>query len=197
MPNIPVQRRHEAASAATDRLAVPSWRQSISFSRWGECGAALPAAGARTAAPGGGAVTPVRDDVRKVHGVLLDSLQALIGRQVEAVAPEAQQCLAVASVAGVQFTAVEVAVGLQCPMEDVEGLCDSLCQQGPFLVAHERVSVWASRRSPAGRLQSPACRRRVTTAAPSRSRPWPPRWPTWTAATRVAGPAPRESSRGF
>ena len=77
----------------------------------------------------------LRDDVHTLDGVLPDSLQALIGRQVEAVAPEAQQCLAVASVAGMQFTAAEVAAGLQRPMEDVEGICDGLCQQGQFLVA--------------------------------------------------------------
>jgi hypothetical protein len=68
--------------------------------------------------------------VRALDEVLPDSLQALIGRQVEAVVPEAQQCLAVASVAGVQFTAAEVAAGLQRPIEDVEGICDGLCQQG-------------------------------------------------------------------
>jgi hypothetical protein len=68
--------------------------------------------------------------VRALDEILPDSLQALIGRQVEAVAPEAQQCLAVASVAGVQFTAAEVAAGLQRPIEDVEGICDGLCQQG-------------------------------------------------------------------
>jgi predicted ATPase len=39
----------------------------------------------------------------------------------------------------VQFTAAEVAAGLQRPLEDVEGLCDGLCQQGQFLVAHEVV----------------------------------------------------------
>jgi predicted ATPase len=60
----------------------------------------------------------LRDDVHTLDGVLPDSLQALIGRQVEAIAPEAQQCLAVASVAGVQFTAAEVAAGLQHSMED-------------------------------------------------------------------------------
>lgn len=195
MPNIPVQRRHEAAFGATNRLAAPSWRQSFSSSRWGEGSAAPHLEHGLLLLVG--EQWRLCDDVRTLDGVLLDSLQALIGRQVEAVAPEAQQCLAVASVAGVQFTAVEVAVGLQCPMEDVAGLCDSLCQQGSFLVVQERVSVWASRRSSAGRLQSPACRRRVATAAPSRSRPWSPRWPAWTAATRVAGPAPRESSRGL
>src|SRR5262249_15208440 len=79
----------------------------------------------------------LRDDVGTLDKVLPDSLRALIGRQVEAVAPEAQQCLAGASVAGVQCTAAEVAAGLQRPMEDVEGLCDDLCQQGQFLVAHE------------------------------------------------------------
>jgi DNA-binding winged helix-turn-helix (wHTH) protein/predicted ATPase len=81
----------------------------------------------------------LHDDVHTLDEVLPDSLRALIGRQVEAVAPETQQCLAVASVAGVQFTAAEVAAGLQCPIEDVEGLCDGLCQQGQFLVAHEVV----------------------------------------------------------
>jgi DNA-binding winged helix-turn-helix (wHTH) protein/predicted ATPase len=81
----------------------------------------------------------LRDDVHTLDGILPDSLQALIGRQLEAVAPAAQQCLAVASVAGVQFTAAEVAAGLQQPLEEVEGLCDGLCQQGQFLVAHEVV----------------------------------------------------------
>jgi predicted ATPase len=40
---------------------------------------------------------------------------------------------------GVQFTAAEVAAGLQRPIEDVEGICDGLCQQGQFLVSHEVV----------------------------------------------------------
>jgi len=42
-------------------------------------------------------------------------------------------------VGGVQFTAAEVAAGLQRPIEDIESICDGLCQQGQFLVAHEVV----------------------------------------------------------
>jgi hypothetical protein len=40
---------------------------------------------------------------------------------------------------GAPAMVTKVAAGLQHPMEDVEGICDDLCQQGQFLVAHEVV----------------------------------------------------------
>ena len=84
----------------------------------------------------------LRSDVTTLAGVLPDSLQALIGKQLEALAPEAQQCLAVASVAGgQQFTAAEVAAGLQCPVAAVEGVCDGLSQRSQFIAA-QAVVEW-------------------------------------------------------
>jgi predicted ATPase len=70
-----------------------------------------------------------------------DSLWSLLVTQVEALAPDAQACLAVASVAGVHFTAAEVAVGLQRAVEDVETVCDRLSQAGQFLTA-QALQTW-------------------------------------------------------
>ena len=76
-----------------------------------------------------------------VGRVLPDELRALIEQQVEALEPEAQQCLAVASVAGEEFTAAVVAAGLQGAVEAVERVCDSLHQQGQFL-AEQELAAW-------------------------------------------------------
>jgi DNA-binding winged helix-turn-helix (wHTH) protein/predicted ATPase len=83
----------------------------------------------------------LRDGMTTLAGVLPDSLRALIGRQLEALTPEAQQCLAVASVAEGQFTAAEVAAGRQCPVEEVEAVCDGLQQRGQFIAA-QGVAEW-------------------------------------------------------
>jgi predicted ATPase len=80
-----------------------------------------------------GGATTVEDQVPA-------SLRALLVKQVEALAPDAQECLAVASVAGVHFTAAEVAVGLQRAVEDVETICDRLSEWGQFLAAQELVA---------------------------------------------------------
>ena len=76
-----------------------------------------------------------------VGRVLPDELRALIEQQVEALEPEAQQCLAVASVAGEEFTAAVVAAGLQGAVEAVERVCDGLHQQGQFL-AEQELAAW-------------------------------------------------------
>lgn len=82
-----------------------------------------------------------RDGVTTVEDQVPNSLRSLLVKQLEALAPDTQECLAVASVAGVRFTAAEVAVGLQRAVEDVETVCDRLSQEGQFLVAQE-LATW-------------------------------------------------------
>lgn len=69
------------------------------------------------------------------------SLQPLLLKQVEALTTDAQQCLAAASVAGMDFTAAEVAAGLQHPIETVEAVCDDLSRQGQ-LIEPQGVVSW-------------------------------------------------------
>jgi predicted ATPase len=83
----------------------------------------------------------LRGDAIALEDWVPDNLGPLLVKQLEALETEAQQLLAVASVAGVRFTAAEVAVGLQRPMEDVEAICDGLSQWGQFIVAQE-LEVW-------------------------------------------------------
>jgi predicted ATPase len=47
----------------------------------------------------------------------------------------------VASVAGVRFTAAEVAAGVQHAVEDVEAVCDDLSRRGQFIAAQD-LEVW-------------------------------------------------------
>jgi predicted ATPase len=83
----------------------------------------------------------VRGGATTVEAQVPTSLRSLILTQVEALAPDAQACLAVASVAGVHFTAAEVAEGLQRAVEDVETVCDRLSQAGQFLAA-QALETW-------------------------------------------------------
>jgi DNA-binding winged helix-turn-helix (wHTH) protein len=83
----------------------------------------------------------LREDPTAVEDQVPDTLRPLLLKQVEALAIEAQQCLAVASVAGMRFTAAEVAAGLQHSIETVEAVCDGLSQQGQLIEAQD-VAAW-------------------------------------------------------
>lgn len=61
------------------------------------------------------------------------SLQQLIERQLERLPDNAQRLLEVASVAGMEFSAAEVAAGLQVEVETIEEQCDKLVKKGQFL----------------------------------------------------------------
>ena len=104
----------------------------------GACARLSAAAG--VGGPGGGPVG-LRGGATTVEAQVPTSLRSLILTQVEALAPDAQACLAVASVAGVHFTAAEVAEGLQRAVEDVETVCDRLSQAGQFPAA-QALETW-------------------------------------------------------
>jgi DNA-binding winged helix-turn-helix (wHTH) protein/tetratricopeptide (TPR) repeat protein len=70
-----------------------------------------------------------------------ETLQQLLTRQIEALHPEAQRLLGVASVAGMTFTAAEVAGVVGLPLEEVEVVYDTLVAQEHFLVA-EGIARW-------------------------------------------------------
>ena len=60
-------------------------------------------------------------------------LRQLLLRRIEALSPEAQRVLEVASVVGETFAVAAVAAGAQCPIEDVEAMCEGLAAQRHFL----------------------------------------------------------------
>ena len=63
------------------------------------------------------------------------SLQQFIEQHIEQLAPEEQQVLVAASVAGVVFSAAAVAAGIESAIDAVETRCESLVRQGQFLRA--------------------------------------------------------------
>ena len=70
-----------------------------------------------------------------------DTLQQLITRQCEALSPEEQQLLRAASVAGMTFTAAEVAGVVGHALEDVEAVYDTLASREHFIAA-EGMTEW-------------------------------------------------------
>jgi predicted ATPase len=64
---------------------------------------------------------------------LPEELRQLIMRRIEVLPPEARRVLEAASVVGEAFTVAAVAAGAQCPVEDVEALCEGLTAQRHFL----------------------------------------------------------------
>jgi tetratricopeptide (TPR) repeat protein len=74
-------------------------------------------------------------------GLVPDTLQQLLTRQIEALPPEAQRLLGVASVAGMTFTAAEVARVVGLTLEEVEAVYDTLVAQELFLVG-EGIARW-------------------------------------------------------
>ena len=75
----------------------------------------------------------VRGDVYVVADSVPQSLQHLIERQLERLPEEAQHVLEVASVVGMEFSAAEVATGLQGEVEAIETQCEDLVRKGQFL----------------------------------------------------------------
>ena len=70
-----------------------------------------------------------------------NTLQQLITRQCEALSPEEQQLLRAASVAGMTFTAAEVAGVVGHALEDVEAVYDTLASREHFIAA-EGMTEW-------------------------------------------------------
>jgi predicted ATPase/type II secretory pathway predicted ATPase ExeA len=70
-----------------------------------------------------------------------ETLRQVIGRQVERLPVAAQYLLEVASIVGMEFSAAEVAAGLQAVVEEVDQQCESLVRQGQFLHA-QGVEEW-------------------------------------------------------
>src|SRR5690606_6031065 len=64
-----------------------------------------------------------------------ETLQELLLQQLEALAPEEQRVLEVASVEGVRFTAAAVAVGLAGDQQAVEAVCEGLSRRGQVVQA--------------------------------------------------------------
>ena len=64
---------------------------------------------------------------------LPEGLRQLLLRRIEALPPEARRVLEAASVVGEEFAVAAVAAGAQCPVEDVEAVCEGLAAQQHFL----------------------------------------------------------------
>jgi predicted ATPase len=65
----------------------------------------------------------------------------LLLRRIEELQPEVRQVLEAASVVGVGFAAIEVAAGLQRPVEEVEDICEGLAAKRHFL-SDMGLTVW-------------------------------------------------------
>jgi predicted ATPase len=78
-----------------------------------------------------------REVVATVQTELPEGLQHLILKEVEGLSPEEQRVLEAASVAGLSFTATEVAAVDQGEEERVEAVCDSLVRRHRLITAHE------------------------------------------------------------
>jgi predicted ATPase/type II secretory pathway predicted ATPase ExeA len=76
----------------------------------------------------------LRADVMKTIGEgIPDTLRQLIERQLERLPEPERRLLEVASVAGVEFAAAEVAAGWQTDAEEIESRCDQLAHTGQWL----------------------------------------------------------------
>ena len=82
-----------------------------------------------------GSAWTLRGDLGAVAACVPDSIRHLIEHQLAHVSAEEQGILAVASVAGVEFSAAVVAAGAEQDMEHVETRCDALARRGQFLVS--------------------------------------------------------------
>ena len=96
----------------------PHRRQSVIH---GECGGVPHAQQVCSKKTGSGAYTA---EVNVVAESVPQSLRHLIERQLERLTKDTQHLLEVASVAGMEFSAAEVATGLQIEVEAVEARCD-------------------------------------------------------------------------
>lgn len=77
----------------------------------------------------------LKGGLEAVAGGVPENLQQLIERQVERLSPADQRVLAVASVAGGEFSAAAVAAGLATEVEGVEERCEELARREHFLRA--------------------------------------------------------------
>jgi DNA-binding winged helix-turn-helix (wHTH) protein/predicted ATPase len=75
----------------------------------------------------------VHGDFATLAATVPEDLQHLITKQLEDLAAEDRQILAVASVSGETFTAAEVAAGCQQELAAVEARCEQLARRGQFI----------------------------------------------------------------
>ena len=80
---------------------------------------------------------------------LPEGLRQLIVRRIEELPPETRRVLEAASMVGEEFAATPVAVGIQCPVEDVEARCEGLAARHHF-IEDIGLTVWPDATSSAG-----------------------------------------------
>lgn len=74
--------------------------------------------------------------IETLHIEVPASIQQLLDTQMDRLSPEAQRILEIASVAGAEFSAAEVAAGAGTEIAVVEEICQELVRRGQFLRAH-------------------------------------------------------------
>lgn len=75
----------------------------------------------------------LQDEAEAKLASIPEGLRQLLLRRIEELQPEARRVLEVASVAGAAFAVATVAAVTQCPMEEVEAVCEGLAAQQHFL----------------------------------------------------------------
>jgi predicted ATPase len=83
----------------------------------------------------------VQGDLATLAATVPEDLQHLITKQLEALAVEDQQLLAVGSVSGMTFTTAEVAAGCTQEPDTIETRCEQLARRGQ-LIAEAGVTEW-------------------------------------------------------
>lgn len=81
------------------------------------------------------------DKIKEINNAIPDTLRQLIEHQVDQLTEEDKRALEVASIAGVEFTVAEVAVGLAGDIEALEFQYERLARSGQFLRT-EGVTEW-------------------------------------------------------
>src|SRR5262252_10091240 len=72
---------------------------------------------------------------------LPEEVRQLLTRRLDALPAATRRVLDVASVVGQEFAVAAVAAGAQCPVDDVEAICDGLAMQSRF-IADTGLTVW-------------------------------------------------------
>src|SRR5262245_27376411 len=72
---------------------------------------------------------------------LAEEVRQLLTRRLDALPAATRRVLDVASVVGQEFAVAAVAAGVQCPVDDVEALCEGLVMQSRF-IADTGLTVW-------------------------------------------------------
>ena len=88
-----------------------------------------PAGASGAAGPGGAARGAVDAGGRHRGGSLPEGLRHLLLRRIEALALSVRRVLEAASVVGETFAVAAVAAGADCPVEDVDAMCEALAAQ--------------------------------------------------------------------